>query len=82
MRRLSLALLLLCAACGAALAQTAGAITGEVTDATGAVVPNAAVTVSNTQTNVSRAAPSTTFGTITSTSSPMRQIQFALKLNF
>lgn len=45
MRRLSLALLLLCAACGAALAQTAGAITGEVTDATGAVVPNAAVTV-------------------------------------
>lgn len=54
MRRLSLAVLLLCAASGAAFAQTAGAITGEVTDASGAVVADAAVTIVSAQTNVSR----------------------------
>ncbi|MGI8989483.1 MAG: TonB-dependent receptor domain-containing protein [Bryobacteraceae bacterium] len=54
MRRLSLAVFILCAISGAASAQTAGAITGEVTDSSGAIVPDAAVTVVSDQTKVSR----------------------------
>lgn len=54
MQRLSLAIVLFCAASAVAHAQTGGAITGEVTDATGAIVPDAPITVTNTQTNVSR----------------------------
>src|SRR5258706_1117520 len=38
----------------AALAQTSGSITGEVKDQSGAVAPNAAVTATNTATNVAR----------------------------
>src|SRR5258708_14411535 len=38
----------------AVLAQTSGSITGEVTDQSGAVAPNAAVTATNSKTNVAR----------------------------
>src|SRR5947209_10562712 len=37
-----------------ALAQTSGSITGEVKDQSGAVAPNAAVTATNSKTNVAR----------------------------
>jgi len=40
---------------GIAHAQTLGSITGEVTDPSGAITPNAAVTATNTATNVGRA---------------------------
>ena len=43
---------LLCVAMGVASAQTSGEITGEVKDPSGAVMPNASVTVTNTATNV------------------------------
>jgi Carboxypeptidase regulatory-like domain len=39
---------------GVASAQTAGEITGEVRDQSGAVAPNAAVTATNIATNVAR----------------------------
>jgi hypothetical protein len=39
---------------GVAFAQTSGSITGEVKDQSGAVAPNAAVTVTNSETNVAR----------------------------
>src|SRR5260370_4872217 len=39
---------------GTAFAQTAGSISGEVKDQSGAVAPNAAVTVTNSETNVTR----------------------------
>src|ERR1700686_452180 len=38
----------------AVLAQTSGSITGEVTDQSGAVAPNATVTATNSKTNVAR----------------------------
>jgi len=44
----------LCLPTGAAFAQTGGSITGEVKDPSGAVAPNAAVTVTNSATNVAR----------------------------
>src|SRR5258707_1370218 len=44
----------LCLPMGIAFAQTAGSITGEVKDPSGAVAPNAAVTVKNSGTNVTR----------------------------
>ena len=54
MRRSLTALGLLLLAGGVAGAQTAGEITGEVRDQSGAVAPNASVTATNTATNVSR----------------------------
>ena len=62
MRRLSLAIFLFCATSGAASAQTVGSITGEVTDASGAVVADAAVTVVSAQTNTSRNTVTNTSG--------------------
>src|ERR1017187_6789512 len=50
MRKLSLLVVL----SAVAFAQTGGQITGEVRDPTGALVPNATVTVTNTATNVAR----------------------------
>src|SRR5712692_2468989 len=44
----------LCLPIGVASAQTSGEITGEVKDQSGAVAPNAAVTVTNTATNAAR----------------------------
>src|SRR5713101_5451074 len=49
-----LILLGLCLPVGVASAQTFGEITGEVKDQSGAVAPNASLTVTNTATNVSR----------------------------
>jgi hypothetical protein len=46
--------LALCLLSGAAFAQTSGSITGEVKDQSGAVAPNASVTVTNMETNVAR----------------------------
>ena len=54
MRRLVLIIGLLCLSLGVVLAQTGGAITGEVKDQSGALVPNANITVTNTATNVAR----------------------------
>jgi Carboxypeptidase regulatory-like domain len=54
MRRLALLIGLLGVAFGIASAQTGGQITGEVRDPTGALVPNASVTVTNTATGVAR----------------------------
>ena len=54
MRRLLLVLGLLCVPGGIVLAQTSGEITGEVRDPSGAVAPNASVTVTNAATNISR----------------------------
>src|SRR6202521_1094293 len=45
-----------------ALAQTGGSITREVKDQTGAVAPNAAVTVTNSQTNVARSTTTNSAG--------------------
>ena len=55
MRRLFMAATCLAALCLSAYAQEArGSIQGRVTDPTGAIVPGATVTVTNTATNTSR----------------------------
>jgi hypothetical protein len=53
---------LLCFVWGIASAQTLGSITGVVTDPTGAVVPTAAVTVTNAATNAERETTTNTAG--------------------
>lgn len=52
----------LCLSLGLVRAQTTGAITGEVKDQTGAMIPNAAVTATNTATNVARTTLTNTSG--------------------
>ena len=54
MKRLVLLIGLLCLSLDVALAQTGGTITGEVKDQTGAMIPNATITATNTATNVAR----------------------------
>ena len=62
MRTLRLVIGLLGAALGIASAQTGGEITGEVRDPSGALVPNASVTVTNIATNVARLTTTNTAG--------------------
>src|SRR6266851_7242511 len=52
--RKALLAIALCLPLGVAFAQTAGSITGEVKDQSGASAPNSAVTVTNSETNVMR----------------------------
>ena len=65
MQRLSRLLVFLLAPGVCLLGQTLGTITGEVKDATGSVVVNAAVTATNTSTNVSRSTQSNEAGLYT-----------------
>src|SRR5437660_5861897 len=51
-----------CSFAAAALAQTSGSITGEVKDQTGAAAANAAVTATNSKTNVARSTATNTAG--------------------
>src|SRR5260221_921397 len=60
--RTSLVTIVLCLSIGVALAQTGGSITGEVKDQSGAVAPNAAVTVTNSKTNVARSTATNSAG--------------------
>ena len=62
MRRLVLVAGLLYGAMGIASAQTGGQISGEVRDPSGATVPSASVTVTNTATNVVRMTETNTAG--------------------
>jgi len=62
MRRVVLLIGLLGVAFAIAFAQTGGQITGEVRDPSGALIPNAAVTVTNTATNVARSTQTNTAG--------------------
>src|SRR5712672_3621204 len=62
MKRLLVVLGLLCVTFDTALAQTSGEITGEVKDPSGAVMPNASVTVTNTATNIGRSPVTNTSG--------------------
>ena len=63
MRSKWIAVVVLClAACVPAFSQTFGEITGEVKDATGALVPGVAVTVTNTATNAQRSTTSNEAG--------------------
>src|ERR1041385_6777797 len=65
MRKFSLFLLLALAAIVPVYGQTFGEIVGEVKDSTGAVIPHANVTVTNTATNVSRSTESNEAGLYT-----------------
>src|SRR6266851_2054621 len=60
--RTSLLTIVLCLSIGVVLAQTGGSITGEVKDQSGAVAPNAAVTVTNSKTNVARSTATNSAG--------------------
>ena len=51
-------------------AQTLGTITGEVKDGSGAIIPGASVTVTNTGTNATREMPSNEAGIYTFTALP------------
>jgi hypothetical protein len=57
-RRLSPILLLVLTFCAVAVAQDTASITGTVTDASGAAIPNAQVAVRNTEHGINRTAPS------------------------
>jgi Carboxypeptidase regulatory-like domain len=61
-RRLVLLIGLLGVPSAIAFAQTGGQITGEIRDSTGALVPNASVTATNTATNVARSTETNSAG--------------------
>ena len=60
--RLSLVLLFLSAGCSAALAQDLGGFVGTVTDSSGALIPDATVTISNADKGFARQVVSNTSG--------------------
>src|ERR1035437_9943174 len=62
MRRLSTLIVLLGLAFAIAFAQTGGQITGEVRDQSGALVPSAAITVTNAATNATRSTETNSAG--------------------
>src|SRR5688572_8739969 len=65
MRRILPTVLVLLLACVPSFAQTLGTITGDVKDASGAVIPGATVTATNTGTNAAREMPSNEAGAYT-----------------
>jgi hypothetical protein len=65
MRRILPTVLVWLLACVPSFAQTLGTITGEVKDASGAIIPGATVTATNTGTNASREMASNEAGTYT-----------------
>src|SRR4029077_17414827 len=65
------ALLVFCAAFGVCGQATSGRISGTVTDSSGAVIPNAAVTVTNNATNLVRTAVTDESGFYTVTNLPV-----------
>src|SRR5260370_17050213 len=62
MKRLMLVIGLRCLWIGSAIRKTGGTIPGEVKDQSGALVPNAAVTVTNAATNLARSTESNSAG--------------------
>jgi len=70
MRRIFPLLVVLLLVAIPASAQTLGTITGEVKDGSGAIIPGASVTVTNTGTNASREMPSNESGIYTFTAMP------------
>jgi hypothetical protein len=64
--------------------QTSGSVEGEIRDSSCGIIGGAALTFTDEATNAtpqisSNALPSSTFGAISSTAPPMRQLQFGLK---
>src|SRR5689334_13658533 len=62
MQRFALLIGLSCLSLSVAPAQTGGTITGEVKDQSGALIPNAAITATNTATNVARSTEANSAG--------------------
>src|SRR5688572_33341185 len=70
MRRILPTVLVLLLACVPSFAQTLGTITGDVKDGSGAIIPGATVTATNTGTNAAREMPSNEAGAYTFSALP------------